>query len=81
MFINCNLGKHILPEGWHNWSKKEAEKTSFYAEYKNTGEGFNPDKRVQWSHQLKASKAKKYTLKNVLGKHKKSSKKEWYEIL
>lgn len=81
VFINSNLGKHILPEGWHNWSKKDAEKTSFYAEYKNTGEGFNPDKRVKWSYQLKASKAKKYTLKNVLGKHKKSSKKEWYEIL
>lgn len=81
VFINCNLGKHILPEGWHNWSKKDAEKTSFYAEYKNSGEGFNPDKRVKWSYQLKASKAKKYTLKKVLGKHKKTSKKEWYEIL
>lgn len=81
VFLNCNLGKHILPKGWHNWSKKEAEKTSFYAEYKNTGKGFYPDKRVLWSYQLKASKAKNYTLKNILGEHKKSSKKEWYEKL
>ncbi|WP_439129985.1 pectate lyase [Polaribacter sp.] len=81
VFLHCKLGKHILPEGWHNWSKKEAEKTSFYAEYKNTGKGFTPDKRVEWSHQLKPSTAKQYTLKNVLGEHKNSSKKEWYEIL
>ena len=24
-----NWGKHILPEGWHNWGKKEAEKPYF----------------------------------------------------
>ena len=78
VFINCELGKHILPIGWHNWKKTEAEKTTFYAEYKNKGEGFQPEKRVQWSHQLKKREAKKYTLKNVLGKYK-TSKKEWYE--
>lgn len=81
VFINCNLHKHIEPKGWHNWSKKEAETTTFYAEFKNSGKGYQPKKRVQWSYQIKDSDVKKYTLKNVLGKHKKSSKKEWYEIL
>lgn len=32
VFINCHMGEHILPEGWHNWSRPGAEKTSFYAE-------------------------------------------------
>ena len=80
VFINSDLGKHIISVGWHNWKKLEAEKTTFYAEYNNKGEGFQPEKRVQWSHQLKKRDAKKYTLKNVLGKYK-TSKKEWYEEL
>lgn len=67
VFINCKLGKHILPEGWHNWSKPEAEKTSFYAEYNNSGEGFPSKERVKWSHQLSKSQAKKYSIENVLG--------------
>ena len=67
VFLNCEMGKHIKPEGWHNWSKPEAEKTSFYAEYKSTGVGFQPNKRVTWSHQLRKSEAKKYTLENSMG--------------
>ncbi|APZ45400.1 pectate lyase [Polaribacter reichenbachii] len=80
VFINCDLGSHILPEGWHNWKKSEAKKTTFYAEYNNKGEGFRPEERVQWSLQLNKRQAKKYTLKNILGKYK-TSKKEWYEEL
>ncbi|MGO4821414.1 MULTISPECIES: pectinesterase family protein [unclassified Flavobacterium] len=67
VFINCEMGKHIKSEGWHNWSKPEAERTAFYAEYKCSGEGFQPTKRVPWSHQLKRSEAKKYTLQNIMG--------------
>lgn len=67
VFINCKLGNHILPEGWHNWSKADAEKTTFYAEYNSVGEGSSSDKRVSWSHQLSKSQAKKYTIKNCLG--------------
>lgn len=52
VFIRCDMGKHIIPEGWHNWNKSEAEKTVFYAEYKSTGEGANPDARAPFSHQL-----------------------------
>ncbi|WP_417558675.1 pectate lyase [Mesoflavibacter zeaxanthinifaciens] len=81
VFINCDMGNHILPVGWHNWSKEDAEKTSFYAEYKNYGLGFQPEKRINWSYQLSKRQAKKYTLKNVLGKLNKNTQKEWYEIL
>jgi pectinesterase len=65
VFIGCELGNHILPEGWHNWNKKENEATAYYAEYNNTGEGAATDKRVSWSHVLTRKEAKKYTLKNI----------------
>lgn len=67
VFMNCSLGKHIRPEGWENWNKTEAESTSFYAEYKNTGEGAKTDSRVNWSHQLTDLEAQNYTIKNILG--------------
>ena len=79
VFINCDLGEHILPVGWHNWSKPEAENTSFYGEYKNYGKGYQPEKRVGWSHQLNKRESEKYTLKNVLGNDKETSRTEWYE--
>jgi pectinesterase len=67
VFINCEMGKHIKPEAWHNWSKPEAEKTAFYAEYDCSGSGFQSLKRVSWSHQLKKPQAEKYTIENILG--------------
>jgi pectinesterase len=67
VFIQCQLGNHILPEGWHNWNKPEAEKTTFYAEYQSQGPGATIDKRVAWSHQLTKKQAKIYHPKIVLG--------------
>ena len=67
VFIDCEMGIHIKPDGWNNWSKTDAEITSFFAEYNCKGEGFLPQKRVLWSHQLKKSQAKKYTLEAVMG--------------
>tara|TARA_R110000868_G_scaffold107780_4_gene294791 strand:+ start:128 stop:2161 length:2034 start_codon:yes stop_codon:yes gene_type:complete len=78
VFLNCSMGAHILPAGWDNWSNKEAEKETFYAEYNCNGEGFNSDKRVSWSHQLTTSQAKKYTLKNCLGDKNNTEQSEWY---
>jgi len=65
--MNCELGNHILPEGWHNWNKKEAESTSFYAEYNNSGNGSQTNNRVAWSHILNQEDAKKYSPENILG--------------
>ena len=64
VFIRCNLGKHILPEGWDNWRNKENEKTVFYAEYESKGEGANAKKRVAYSKQLKNLKG--YNIEDVL---------------
>ena len=85
VFINCELGDHILKEGWHNWGKPYAEKTTFYAEYGSKGPGAASKKeRVKWSHQLKGKDLGKYTPENVLqcgseqDKHGKNVKVEWY---
>ena len=67
VFLECEMGEHIKPEGWHSWSKPEAEKTTYYAEYNSTGKGSKPNKRVLWSHQLSKSEAKKYTADRILG--------------
>lgn len=52
VFIRCKLGRHINPKGWNNWDKKANEKTVFYAEYENSGEGADTSQRVSYSHQL-----------------------------
>ena len=67
VFINSYLGNHIKPEGWHNWSKPDAEKTAFYAEYNSTGPGAAPAKRVEWAHILTKEQARDYTLENIFG--------------
>ena len=78
VFIHCNLGDFIRPEGWHNWSKPDAEKTSLYAEYQNNGDGDHPDKRVSWSHQLSKSEAEKYTVENILGSKLTTQAGDWF---
>ncbi|POY35839.1 pectin esterase [Solitalea longa] len=66
VFINTEMGSHILPEGWHNWNKPDAEKTSLYAEYNSKGMGGNTEKRVLWSHQLSKKDKRNYKIKTVL---------------
>lgn len=65
VYLYTDMGRHIVPAGWHNWSKPESEKTAYYAEYKSTGPGANPKGRVSWAHQLTAKEAKTYTLKRI----------------
>ncbi|RAI92240.1 pectinesterase family protein [Algoriphagus yeomjeoni] len=66
VFINTEMGAHIKSEGWHNWSKPNAEKTAFYAEYGSKGPGADVSGRVSWSHQLSEQEAAKYTVESVL---------------
>ena len=67
VYIDCWMGGHIQPEGWHNWNTTEPSKTAFYAEYKNTGPGYQPESRVGWSHQLTDAEAKEYTVDKIFG--------------
>ncbi len=66
LFMNCELGGHIRPEGWHHW-QKEREQTARYAEYNNHGAGAETSKRVAWSHQLTKKEAGKITMSAVFG--------------
>jgi pectinesterase len=69
VYIRCELGSQILPEGWNPWKGDamfpDKEKTAYYAEYKNTGPGSGTKSRVAWSHQLTNKEAKAYTLENI----------------
>lgn len=58
VFINTEMDAPIVPEGWHNWSRTDAEQTVYYAEYGSKGRGANTEERVEWSHQLTEEEAK-----------------------
>jgi pectinesterase len=64
VFINTEMGSHIIPEGWNEWIDKrfpDKDKTAYYAEYGSKGvSAKNVSQRVSWSHQLKKSDIKKY---------------------
>jgi len=65
VFMHCDLPKQIIAAGWDNWNNRENEKTAFYAEYKNTGEGSNVSGRAGWSHQLSDKEAKEYSAATI----------------
>ena len=67
IFMDCELGKHIRPEGWHNWNNAKNEETARYAEYSNKGEGASTKNRVKWSKQLTKKEAAKVTLLDAFG--------------
>ena len=68
VFIHCELGSHILPEGWHDWEKEgkpDTKKNSYYAEYDCYGPGARGP-RVKWSHVLKAKDLPEYSFEKVM---------------
>ena len=64
LFMNCELGAHIRPEGWHPW-QKERMNTARYLEYNNRGEGASTEGRAAWSRRLTKKEAAEVTLQNV----------------
>lgn len=71
VFINTEMDRHIVPEGWNHWPGDkmfpDKEKTTYYAEYGSTGTGAAPEKRVAWSKQLSKDELMEYNLENILG--------------
>ena len=65
VFMNCELGKHICPAGWHNWGNEANEQTARYLEYNNSGEGAATNGRAPWSRQLSKKEAAAITLQQV----------------
>ena len=68
VFIDCELGPHIVAEGWHDWEKPgkpDTKKNSYYAEYGSTGPGARGP-RVKWAHTLKPRQLSEYTFEKVM---------------
>ena len=66
IFLHCEMGSHIHPDGWSNWGRPDNEKTARYAEYRSTGPGAKAGSRVKWSRQLTDEQAKAITPENLL---------------
>lgn len=63
-FIKCNVGGHIRAEGWNNWRKPEREKTCYFAEFGNTGDGADTSGRA-FGYVLPSIEG--YTFTDILG--------------
>jgi pectinesterase len=72
VYLNTEMGAHIVPKGWDNWKNPENEKTAYFAEYNSTGPGANATGRAAWARQLTAKEAKQCTLKAIF-----AGKKPW----
>lgn len=66
VFLYCELGPMVKPAGWDERGKDLNKQDAFYAEYKCTGPGAGPKKRVLWAHQLTPEQAVFYTRDAVL---------------
>lgn len=64
VLLGCEIGKHIKVDGWHDWDKKSAHDTVFYAEYRCKYEG--TARRAGWIKLLKTAEAKQFSKQNVL---------------
>ncbi|MBO5145349.1 MAG: pectin methylesterase [Lachnospiraceae bacterium] len=64
--LNSEIGAHIRKEGWHDWNKKDAWDTMFFAEYGNYGAGAGKE-RAPFVKMLTEEEAAEYTRENVLG--------------
>ncbi|EOA13114.1 hypothetical protein CARUB_v10026126mg [Capsella rubella] len=66
VFVNCNLGSLISPDGWMPWSGDFALKTLYYGEYKNTGPGSDRSNRVPWSSEIPEKHVDVYSVANFI---------------
>ena len=57
VFMNSELDKSIVPEGWDSWRNPDNEKTARFAEFNNHGEGADTSNRVSWARQLTEEEA------------------------
>lgn len=67
LFINCEMGKHICPEGWDNWRNPANEKTARYSEYGSYGEGAGGNRRAKWVKQLTKKDVSRFSIENIYG--------------
>jgi pectin methylesterase-like acyl-CoA thioesterase len=63
VFLHAQIDAPVVPTGWTEWARfgKPTLPTAYYAEYESTGPGANPQAREQYSHQLTAAEAEKWS--------------------
>lgn len=66
VLLNCQMGEHICPEGWHDWDKPQAHMTAFYGEYNSSGPGASMEKRPTWIKRITREELPYYTKEAVL---------------
>jgi len=64
VFLECELGEHIHPQGWLDWGKTHGH--FYYGEYNSYGPGASPETRADFSHQLTREEAEQYSMEKVL---------------
>ncbi|WP_263378715.1 pectinesterase family protein [Granulicella paludicola] len=56
--MHTELPAQLNPAGYTVWKRGDAEPPqAYYAEYQNSGDGWQPEKRVSWEHMLTAKEA------------------------
>jgi len=68
VFLNTEMGAHILPEGWREWHPGETHsiETVYYAEFNSTGPGAHREERDPHTKLLRADEAIQFETKNFL---------------
>ena len=66
VYLRTEMSGVVRVEGWSDWNKAEARRTTFYGEFDSTGPGAAKAERVAWSHQLTATQADALTPAKVL---------------
>lgn len=88
VYLNCNIGNHIKPEGFAPWSTKPDHKyyhnidTAYYALYKGTG--YNPENLLSVVHILDDAIAAEYTKENIFAANSTTANKligDWDPII
>lgn len=73
VLLHCHIGPHIKAEGWDDWGKEKAHKTTFFAEYECTGPGSVLFARPGWVHRLTQEEAENYTKEKFLEENREPS--------
>ena len=66
IYLRTAMSGVVRAEGWQDWGKADAKRTTQYSEFGSTGEGANSAARVSWAKALPAEAAALLTPANVL---------------
>ena len=61
VLLDCTIGAHIRPEGWHDWDKPPFHECGYYAEYPAPAH-----ERAAFAHVLTAEEAARFTYEDFM---------------